>query len=46
MLDIDSIDFINLYKKLTEKPHSLLVIDATLAWDSPFRFRKNLIERI
>ena len=31
LLDIDSIDFINPYKKCTEKPHSLLVIDATLA---------------
>ena len=29
--DIDFKDFINLYKKCTAKPHSYLVIDATLA---------------
>ena len=36
----------NLYKKCTEKPYSLLVIDATLASDNPSHFGKNLLERI
>ena len=44
--DIDFNNFMNLYKKCTEKPYSLLVIDATLASDNTLRFRKNLIERI
>ena len=43
--DIDFQDFMNLYKKCTAKPYSFLVIDATLASDNPFRFRKNLLER-
>ena len=42
---IDFKDFINLYKKCTEKPYSFLMID-TLASDNPLRFRKNLLERI
>ena len=36
--DSDFRDFMNLYKKC--------MIDATLASDSPSRFRKNLLERI
>ena len=44
--DIDFKDFLNLYKKCTEKPYYFLVTDATLASDNPSRFRKNLIERI
>ena len=35
----------NLYKKCTEKPYHVLVIDATLASDNPSHFRKNLSER-
>ena len=38
-------DFINLYKKCTEKPCSFLVIATPLASDNPLRFRKNLLER-
>ena len=34
LLGIDFKDFINLYKKCTAKPYSLLVIDATLASDN------------
>ena len=34
----------NLYKKCTAKPYSLLVIATTLASDNPLRFRKNLSE--
>ena len=44
--DIDSKDFMNLYKTCTAKPYSFLVIDATLASDNPLRFRENLVERI
>ena len=44
--DIDFKDFLNLYKKCTEKPYSFLVFDATLTSDNPSRFRKNLLERI
>ena len=39
--DIDFQDFINLYKKSTEKPHSFLITDTTLQSDNPLRFRKN-----
>ena len=35
-------DFKNLYNKCTKKPYSFLVIDATLASDTPLRFRKNI----
>ena len=44
--DIDFKDFMNRYEKCTATPYSLLFIDATLASDSPLRFRKNLIEKI
>ena len=44
--DIDFKDFMNLYKRCTKKPYSLLVIDATLASDNLLHFRKNLLERI
>ena len=44
--DVDFQDFMNLYKKCTEKPYSFLVIDPTLASDNSSRFRKNLLEGI
>ena len=44
--DTDIQNFMNLYKNCTPKPYSFLVIDATLASDSPLSFRKNLAERI
>ena len=44
--DIDFKNFMNLYKKCTSKPYSVLLIDAALASDNPLRFRKNLVERI
>ena len=44
--DIDFQDFMNLYKKCTEKPYSFLVIDANLASGNPSGFRKNLSVRI
>ena len=40
--DIDTKDFINIYKKCTNTPYSFLVSDTTLASDDPLRFRKNL----
>ena len=40
--DINTKDFINIYKKCTNKPYSFLVNDTTLASDNPLRFRKNL----
>ena len=39
--DIAFQEFMNLYKKSTEKPYSFLVIDTTLASGNPSRFRKN-----
>ena len=43
--DIEFQDFMNLYKKCTEKPHSLLVIDTNLASDNLLHFKKHLLER-
>ena len=40
--DINTKDFIKIYKKYTAEPYSFLVNDATLASDNPLRFRKNL----
>ena len=40
--DIDFKDFINIYKKCTDKPYSFLVNDTMLSSDNPLRFRKNL----
>ena len=40
--DINSEDFIKIYKKYTAEPYSFLVCDAMLASDNPLRFRKNL----
>ena len=40
--DINTKDFINIYKKCTDKPYSFLVNDTTLASDNPLRFRKIL----
>ena len=40
--NIDTKDFIKIYKKCTDKPYSFLVNDTTLSSDDPLRFRKNL----
>ena len=40
--DNNTKDFINIYKKCTDKPYSFLVNDTTLSSDDPLRFRKNL----
>ena len=42
--DIDSKDFIKIYKKCTGEPYSSLVNDTVLPSDNPLRFRKNLLE--
>ena len=44
--DIDFRDFKELYKKCTEGPHDFMVIDMILPHEDPWRFRKNLIEKI
>ena len=44
--DIDSKDFMNIYKKLRAKSTCFLVNDSTLASDNTSRFRTNLFERI
>ena len=41
--DINSKDFIKIYKKCTVEPYSFLINDATLASDNPLRFRKNFL---
>ena len=38
--DINTKEFINIYKKYTAEQYSFLVNDATLASDNPLRFRK------
>ena len=44
--DIDSKDFIRIYKKCPAEPHSFLVIDTTLPSDNPLRFGQNLLKWI
>ena len=41
-LDIDSKDFIKIYKKCTNTPYSFLVNDTTRTSDNPLGFRRNL----
>ena len=40
--DINSKDFIKIYKIYTTEPYSVLLNDATLASDNPLRLRRNL----
>ena len=40
--NINTKDFIKIYKKCTDKPYSFLVNDTTLSSNDPLRFRKNL----
>ena len=44
--DVDFKDIMDIYKKYTAKPYTLLVNDTTLSSDNPFRLRKNLLEQI
>ena len=39
--DISTKDFIEIYRKCTDKPYSFLVIDTTLPSNNLLRFRKN-----
>ena len=41
--DVNTKDFIEIYRKCTEKPYSFLVIDTKLPSNNPLRFRKILI---
>ena len=40
--DINTKDFIEIYRKCTDKPYSFLVIDTTLPSNNSLKFRKNL----
>ena len=40
--DINIKDFIELYRKFTDKPYSFLVIDTTLVSNNSLRFKKIL----
>ena len=42
--DINSKDFVRIYKKCTAEPYYFLVIDTTLPSNNPLRFRKNLLK--
>ena len=39
--DIEFKDFVNIHKKFTDRPYSLLVDNTMLALNDPLRFRKN-----
>ena len=41
--DINTKDFVRIYKKCTDEPHLFLVIDTMLPSDNPLKFRKNLL---
>ena len=41
-LDINTKDFIEIYRKYTNKPYLFLVTDTTLPSNNLLRFRKNL----
>ena len=40
--DINTKDFIKMYRKCTDKPYSFSVIDTTLPSNNSLKFRKNL----
>ena len=40
--DISTKDFIEIYRKCTDKPYAFLVIETTLPSNNLLRFRKNL----
>ena len=40
--NINTKNFIRIYKKCTDEPYSFLVNDTTLSSDDPLRFRTNL----
>ena len=42
--DLDSKDFMKIYRKHTTETYSFLVIDTTLPSDNPLKFIKNLLK--
>ena len=44
--DINTKDFVNIYRKCTAEPYSVFVNDTTLASHNPLRFRKNIFEHM
>ena len=44
--DIDSKDFMKIYRECTKEPYSFLTIDTTLPLSNPLRFRKNLFDTL
>ena len=42
--DINTKDFVNIYRKHAAEPYSFLVIDTTLPSNNPLSFRKNLFK--
>ena len=42
--DIDSKDFMKIYRKCTAESYSFLIIDTDLLSDNPLRFKKNLLD--
>ena len=45
-VDIDSKDFLKVYRNCTTEPYSFLTIDTTLPADNPMRFRKNFLDSL
>ena len=44
--DLDSKDFMKIYRECTKEPYSFLTIDTTLSSSNPLRFRKNLFDTL
>ena len=44
--DINTADFVNIYRKCIAEPYSFFVNDTTLTSDNPLKFRKNLFKHI
>ena len=44
--DIDSKEFMKIYKKCTSEPYSFLTIDITLPANNSLRFGKNLLDSL
>ena len=44
--DIDSKDFLKIYRECTKEPFNFLTINTTLLASDPLRFRKNLFDSL
>ena len=44
--DIDSKNFIKIYRECTRETYSFLIIDTTLPSSNPLRFRENLFDTL